>query len=251
MARCEQIRCGAFDGKDAARERVCSIPSEPCAARRRGATWLLRDWYEKIIQFRSVRLIRDMPEEVLLSGEDSQKQRREGEELNRLQRTAEDDAMAFLAKVQSPDSGADVVDPVALAKSLSISVYDADLPEGVSGILRKRPKARPEIYVQRSDHPRRKRFTVAHELGHMVKRQKDENYFDDDIATVDKRDDLATKGVDPGEMYANAFAAALLMPRGVMEVMVDNDFSARHMAAVLSVSLAAVSNRLKNLGLED
>src|SRR5689334_577433 len=60
------------------------------------------------------------------------------------------------------------VDPVKLANELGVKVYNAKFGEGdISGLLAIRNTS-PAIYVAADDKPARKRFTVAHELGHFV-----------------------------------------------------------------------------------
>lgn len=172
-----------------------------------------------------------------------------GVTMNKIQRDAEADGRSFLAKVLVGDDKIDTVNPISIARSFGIEVYDADLPQGVSGILRKLPQGVPEIYVQRTDATSRKRFTVAHELGHMVLRQKSGDYEADNITRVDKRDDLASRGTNSDEMYANAFAAAILMPQTTLESMIDSGYNDRQIAASLGVSQAALANRFDNLGL--
>jgi len=137
------------------------------------------------------------------------------------------------------------VDPVRIAKELGIEVYTAVLDDGVSGMLLKRSNEEPEIYLNRHDHKNRQRFTCAHELGHYIKRTNEDDF---DFAFVDRRDSLSSRGSDADEMYANQFAAELLMP--------EKQVRAHHKTSELtqlawkfSVSTEAMSNRLKTLRL--
>ena len=106
------------------------------------------------------------------------------------------------------------VDPIVIANKLGIKVFKAGLADGVSGLLVKRVGRDPEIYVNVKDSDNRQRFTVAHELGHYVKRSSS---GDETWEYVDPRGSLASKGSDPDEIYANQFAASLLMPRSMVE----------------------------------
>ncbi len=66
------------------------------------------------------------------------------------------------------------------------------------------------IGVNSSEHPRRQRFTIAHELGHyFLHPNKD--------AFVDYRDNKKDIVRSPKEVEANKFAAALLMPKKFLE----------------------------------
>jgi Zn-dependent peptidase ImmA (M78 family) len=138
------------------------------------------------------------------------------------------------------------VDPFQIAQRLGIKAYSAGLDEGVSGMLIKRPGEDPEIYVHASDSQNRQRFTCAHELGHYVKRS---NAGDTAWEYVEHRDLLASQGRDPEEIFANQFAAELLMPREAVEALHD-DLGPAALAYEFGVSADAMHYRLVNLGLE-
>jgi Zn-dependent peptidase ImmA (M78 family) len=135
------------------------------------------------------------------------------------------------------------VDPVRIARSLGVNVVDANLAGDVAGAIVKEPGKDAVILVNQTDHPNRKRFTVAHELGHFV--QKSEDAFE----YVDRRDTLSTMGVSPDEMYANAFAANLLMPEEEVKRLHNEKTSDLEMALRFGVSREAMSIRLSSLGL--
>ena len=140
------------------------------------------------------------------------------------------------------------VDPFAIAPSLGIGVYVSDLDSSVSGMLVKRPGYDPEIHVQQSDSRNRQRFTCAHELGHYVKRSAEGN-DGKRWQYVDHRDDLASKGKDPEEIYANQFAANLLMPADLVRISSQRR-SVAALAYEFGVSGDAMNFRLDNLGLK-
>lgn len=142
------------------------------------------------------------------------------------------------------------VDPFEIAKSLGIKAYTAELDAGVSGMLIKRAGEDPEIYVHASDSPNRRRFTCAHEIGHYVKRSAT---GDTEWAYVEHRDLLTSQGNDPEEIYANQFAASLLMPREQVELRIKDRANlaaeTARLAAEFGVSEDAMRFRLVNLGL--
>ena len=76
------------------------------------------------------------------------------------------------------------------------------------------------IGVNRSDHPNRRRFTVAHELGHYVLHDRDA-YVDKGYC-VNFRDLDSGSGTKSEEIEANRFAAALLMPQAMVRRAFDN-----------------------------
>ncbi|HWT95388.1 MAG TPA: ImmA/IrrE family metallo-endopeptidase [Solirubrobacteraceae bacterium] len=137
------------------------------------------------------------------------------------------------------------VDPVWIAQRLGIFVFIADLADGVSGMLVKRAGQDPQIYLQRDHHRNRQRFTCAHELGHFVAAGGD-----DTMEYVERRALLASQGSDPSEIYANQFAAALLMPRDVVNERCDGVQFPNPvlMSYDFGVSADAMKYRLINLG---
>ena len=157
----------------------------------------------------------------------------------------ESDAQSLLDKYWSFGSPVTVpVDPIYIAQSAGLEVWEAHLSE-VGGMLVKQPrKAAPEIYLSISDPRVRQRFTCAHELGHWMKRLSNP---EGDWAFVDKRNQLSGAGVDSSEMYANQFAAALLMPAGRVRQLAQG-MRLDQLAAAFNVSVQAMSFRLRNLG---
>jgi Zn-dependent peptidase ImmA (M78 family) len=164
---------------------------------------------------------------------------------------AENDARQILKTVWAPDGeGASVqlpVDPFVIAQKLGIKAYAAGLAEGISGMLVKRAGEDPEIYVHASDSPNRRRFTCAHELGHYYKRSAT---GDTDYEYVEHRDLLTSQGNDPDEIYANKFAASLLMPREEVVRRCEEGHGVPTLAYEFGVSEDAMRFRLVNLGLK-
>ena len=164
--------------------------------------------------------------------------------------TAESDAQQILKTVWAPDSdGSPIplpVDPFVIAQKLGIKAYAAGLDEGISGMLVKRAGEDPEIYVHASDSPNRRRFTCAHELGHYYKRSAT---GDAEWEYVEHRDLLTSQGSNPEEIYANRFAASLLMPREEVERLRKEGYGAAALAYEFGVSEDAMHYRLDNLGL--
>lgn len=137
------------------------------------------------------------------------------------------------------------VDPIFIAQGLGIQVYKGVLDEGVSGMLVKQPGLDPVIYLNSRDSENRQRFTCAHELGHYVKRASTD---DEAWEYVDRRGPSASMGMDSDEIYANQFAANLLMPREVVAQLVRDGRNSASMAYYFGVSVEAMNFRLSNLG---
>lgn len=140
------------------------------------------------------------------------------------------------------------VDPFLIAAMNNISViYDPSLQEkGISGSISKVDElAFAEIRLNPFDSYFRKRFTMAHELGH---------FFLEHQFPLNREDRMANFNLiaDPVETQANNFAASLLMPREFVEYIMftlKSDF--KEMARKLEVSTPALGYRLKNLGIID
>lgn len=138
------------------------------------------------------------------------------------------------------------VDPVRLAKELGIDIFAGQLERVVSGALIKEPGRDPVIILNKEDSPVRQRFTAAHELGHYIRRAGD----DADYTYVDLRDDIAKQGTEPEEVFANAFAACLLMPEVAVREERDERRQLSELAFHFGVSQEAMRFRLDNLSLK-
>lgn len=101
------------------------------------------------------------------------------------------------------------VDPFRLARELGIRIRFAALPTGESGNITISPDDGPAMKLNRGDSRNRQRFTCSHEIGHY---QRVEHGLNERRVYVDRRAQLASAGLDADEIYANQFAAALLMP---------------------------------------
>ncbi|AZZ42311.1 ImmA/IrrE family metallo-endopeptidase [Acidipropionibacterium jensenii] len=135
------------------------------------------------------------------------------------------------------------VDPVRIAQTLGMTVYEATLPDGESGRIVKEPHEDAAIYLSRDDPPQRQNYTAAHELGHWFERAMND---DDDYSFVDHRADSQQK--DAHEWFAEWFAAHLLMPAHDFIAAVDEGLSLARLTRKFGVSRAAARNRARLLG---
>lgn len=150
--------------------------------------------------------------------------------------------------------------PVAvseLAESIGATVIEKDLDPDTSGVLVRRPDGQVFILVNRSHHPNRKRFSVAHEIGHHQMHGDHPAVFVDG-SMIDFRDEHSASGEDWREIQANRFAAALLMPKPFLmralagrniDMLNDDDELLDELARAFGVSRQAMTYRLMNLGL--
>lgn len=101
------------------------------------------------------------------------------------------------------------------------------------------------INVNAEDRLNRQTFTIAHEFGHWVLHK---HLFerDPDRYQVLMRRPLGRLNTDPLEKQANAFAAAILMPKFMVRNVKDLA-GPQELARMFSVSVEAVEYRLKNV----
>ncbi len=107
--------------------------------------------------------------------------------------------------------------------------------------------ARPIVVVNQGDSQGRRRFTAAHELGHILLNHHDTFHVDLD----------SNEGSPPNynwrfERSANDFAAALLMPEELVRRSVENRVQSdlKGLAREFDVSLQAMSIRLAGLSIQ-
>ncbi|OFZ79440.1 MAG: hypothetical protein A2583_03070 [Bdellovibrionales bacterium RIFOXYD1_FULL_53_11] len=101
----------------------------------------------------------------------------------------------------------------------------------------------------------RQRFTIAHEVGHLLLHQTKNLHVDNLLrSAVNFRDESSSLGVDDKEIEANQFAADLLMPEDFLLQDVRNVSSTEPEAAVeeladkYRVSIQSMAIRLSKLG---
>ena len=105
---------------------------------------------------------------------------------------------------------------VSICKAMGVTPYTGELPEGVSGMIVKEHSSEPRAYTERTEPQTRRRFTLAHELGHFVERVTIAQ--DNDFAFMDKRSDDYDIHKNDGMIAAAAyFGVSLAAVRKRME----------------------------------
>lgn len=141
------------------------------------------------------------------------------------------------------------IDLHVIAERMGVEVSDATLEPDVAGFLVKDSgEAGARAYINKDDWPQRQRFTLAHELGHLV-RHNETHGRDAEVGLVEYRAELSSLGSDQTEIWCNAFAAELLMPEAVIYKYWAKGYTAEQLRNLFDVSKAAMANRLNNLGL--
>lgn len=133
---------------------------------------------------------------------------------------------------------------VQIAKALGFNVYEASFknPQIAGKVIDNDDKK--AIYVNRDDITARKRFTVAHELGHIILHHP---LNDEPFEKVDYRG--VNETFDRKEWEANQFAASLLMPKEKAVATWEKLHDVDDFAEYMGVSKAAAAIRLESLGL--
>ena len=164
-------------------------------------------------------------------------------------------AEELVHRLQSKLPSAPPIDPVKVANALGLAVISDDLGPDVCGLLIRRAD-QVLIAVDRNDPPNRRNFTIAHEIGHHVlghQFQLGEHVHVDRGHYISQRGPHSSQGIDPKEIEANQFAAALLMPSWLIREAVDAfgrpvlDSHVRELSKKFRVSDQAMTIRLTTL----
>jgi Zn-dependent peptidase ImmA (M78 family) len=110
------------------------------------------------------------------------------------------------------------VDAIARAYNIQLKLDEVD--DKLSGFLvRDRSMKKAVIGANKSHHPHRQRFTIAHELGHFFLHEGHTVHLDEKVGAfkMNLRGPVSATGEDDEEKEANLFAAELLMPSAFLE----------------------------------
>lgn len=142
-----------------------------------------------------------------------------------------------------------------LAERLGVTLLEERLEQGVSGILYREDDRLPVIAVNANHAPVRRRFSIAHEIGHLNMHAGRPIIVDHLVrGRVNMRDERSSLATSREEIEANGFAAALLMPADWIsaDIEVGLGEAAGRMVEGLTkrynVSAQAMELRLLNLG---
>lgn len=143
---------------------------------------------------------------------------------------------------------------IRLARSMGITTVPFDLDSfiyklgivlnrtimenDISGKLEKNKSGVWEISVNALHHPRRQRFTLAHELGHYFLHRNQSNIFTDKSL-------YRGKEMTSMEYEANNFAGAILMPRDELILLLQKSKDIDCIADYFNVSALAAKIRVE------
>lgn len=171
-------------------------------------------------------------------------------------------------KLKKPDKCD--IDMEELVKAHAIHYFDKKLQSNISGASMTTENGKQVIVVNENQPPTRKKFTIAHELGHLLLKH-DTALNTQDKGTIAQqgqhntpsqilfRDDKTSEGSDWREVEANHFAASLLMPREILNKEIHkliqknsrkylSEDDVRDLAEIFGVSSISMSIRLSRLG---
>jgi len=147
------------------------------------------------------------------------------------------------------------IDVDMLAHLVDADVHREPFPEDdVCGMVHRRPDGTAVIGVNSLHAETRQRFTIGHELGHLVLNHKENTHVDARIP-IAFRDELSKQAIDPDEIEANQFAAEVLMPSELlrkdlhdMKLDIEDEKQIRELAKKYNVSMHAMTIRLSSIG---
>jgi len=140
-----------------------------------------------------------------------------------------------------------------IAKALGAVVRFSPLDEELSGMVYIKDGV-PVIGVNSLHHPNRQRFTIAHEIGHLIMHRDmiSEHVHVDKQFRVLMRDSKSTTGLEEIEVQANQFAAELLIPSSLFDPSeitasdIDDSAPLDELAKKFRVSKQMLEYRIRN-----
>ena len=141
----------------------------------------------------------------------------------------------------------DMVDIADIVRQQNYNVFIDDLDNNISGYVDHENR---EVVLNKNETPERRRFTLAHELGHIILNSNNRIQHRDNILN----NQLDIYANDDKEVEANYFAGCILMPRNVFirefnSIKGDIDYKIQKLAYYFGVSKLAVNVRANVLNL--
>ncbi len=141
-----------------------------------------------------------------------------------------------------------------VANSVGATIRYKPLDNDLSGMFQRIDDKTAVIGINSSHADVRKRFSIAHEIGHFI--LHDENlHIDEKVrSNVQYRNEYSSLGVDDREIEANQFAAEILMPEEILLKDVGKlkdkspEVAIEELAKLYDVSIQSMTIRLTRLG---
>lgn len=133
-----------------------------------------------------------------------------------------------------------------ITEIFGVEIQLESMDRNISGYLEENPtKGKWIIYLNQYDNPRRRNFTMAHELAHLVLEHNSQliNGRKDEVILLRSDDN------DPIEREADDFAANLLMPKEDFAQAIEHGINTfEKLALHFGVSISAIKYRAYKLG---
>lgn len=147
------------------------------------------------------------------------------------------------------------IDVERLASLLKVRIHYEPFEGQVSGMVHRQKDGVAIIGVNSTHSIGRQRFTIAHELGHLMLHE-DETLHVDEKSPIGFRNEQSSLATSTTEIEANQFAAELLMPKEILdkkiEMIPDNmesEDAILELAEYFKVSEQAMTLRLTSMGI--
>jgi Zn-dependent peptidase ImmA (M78 family) len=154
----------------------------------------------------------------------------------------------------------EAVDIEKIAEDLGIQIIQGEFTDegnrNISGLIKISGKdGSPVIALKSTESETRKRFTIAHEIGHYVLHRDELLHVDSNLESFAFRDARSSMAVSMKEIQANQFAAELLMPtqeiQSLVKESVDKEIEAtkiiQDIAETYQVSELAATIKISTL----
>lgn len=137
------------------------------------------------------------------------------------------------------------IDVTKIAKNFDIKIIVDDLSSSRLSGFAYQKSGEKIIGVNKLDGDERKRFTIAHELGHLLLHKNSVSYDQGGIMMF--RDGHSSEGIDRKEVQANRFAAELLMPEQDirLDLAKEKTFDLMTTPELLSTFVVRMANKYK------
>lgn len=133
------------------------------------------------------------------------------------------------------------IDIEKIIEEYGIEVIRGEFEQNESGAI-KIVEWGARIVVNSTEPVVRQRFTLAHELGHYISYRVQKKTG----TIVEYRDGTSSLGSSEEEVFANRFAASILMPIPIISHMIGKTDDLSEIARNLNVSKEALTHRIKN-----
>lgn len=135
------------------------------------------------------------------------------------------------------------VDPIKIAKTYDIEVYQGELDNKIAGAIRYYKENNEfKILVNKKDSMVKKRFTIAEELGYYI-------LYEEKLKKEEIHVNLIDKIINKEEKEVEYFAGALLVNKTLLENVYNSNSTILELAQLFKVSISSMTLRLNILGL--